>query len=458
MAKHTRTDAELAALAQELAALSYQPVISVIVPVYNTDPQWLRACIESVRRQVYQNWELCLCDDASTTPATVQTLREYESDKRIQIRYSSVNGGISIASNLALETAHGEFVALLDHDDELAPDALAEIVLHLNTHPEADVIYSDEDKLDLSGARCDAFFKPDWSPEHFLTCMYTCHMMVVRRQLMNEVGGFRTGYEGAQDYDLLLRLMERTARIHHIPRVLYHWRKLPESTASAGHAKPWALDAGRLAVEDYVRRRGIEADVLPGGAPGLYRVRRHIRGRPLVSIVIPTAGRLRDTNGTAVDLLANAITSVVQKTSYDAYEFIIVADAGRRAADDDPRPRGHASHGAAVLEARSFQFLREGQRGRVGVVRRACAAVQRRPRSHLAGLVVVDARVLAGDGHRGRRRQAACTPTAGSSISAWCWASRALPRTRSISTREFRPGMPAAPSSRATTRRSPRRA
>ena len=326
VAKHTRTDAELAVLAQELSALSYQPVISVIVPVYNTDPQWLRACIESVRRQVYQNWELCLCDDASTTPATVQALREYESDKRIQIRYSSVNGGISIASNLALETARGEFVALLDHDDELAPDALAEIVLHLNTHPEADVIYSDEDKLDLSGARCDAFFKPDWSPEHFLTCMYTCHMMVVRRQLMNEVGGFRTGYEGAQDYDLLLRLMEQTARIHHIPRVLYHWRKLPESTASAGHAKPWALDAGRLAVEDYVRRRGIEADVLPGGAPGLYRVRRHIRARPLVSIVIPTAGRLRDTNGTAVDLLANAITSVIQKSSYDAYEFIIVAD------------------------------------------------------------------------------------------------------------------------------------
>ena len=234
----------------------------MIVPVYNTDPQWLRACIESVRRQVLpelgtvpvRRW----VDDARNRA----DLREYESDKRIQIRYSSINGGISIASNLALETAHGEFVALLDHDDELAPDALAEIVLHLNTQPEADVIYSDEDKLDLSGARCDAFFKPDWSPEHFLTCMYTCHMMVVRRQLMNEVGGFRTGYEGAQDYDLLLRLMERTARIHHIPRVLYHWRKLPESTASAGHAKPWALDAGRLAVEDYVRRRGIEADVL----------------------------------------------------------------------------------------------------------------------------------------------------------------------------------------------------
>ena len=326
VARHTRGDADLAVVAAEVAALPYQPLISVIVPVYNTDPQWLRACIESVRRQAYANWELCICDDASTLPATVQTLREYESDERVRMRFASVNGGISVASNLALELARGDFVALLDHDDELAPDALAEVVRYVNAHAGADVIYSDEDKLDLQGARCDVFFKPDWSPEHFLTCMYTCHLMVVRRQLMSEVGGFRTGYEGAQDYDLLLRLMERTRHIHHIPRVLYHWRKLPQSTASAGQAKPWALDAGRLAIEDYVRRTAIDAEVLPGGLPGLYRVRRRIRGRPLVSIVIPTAGRPRDVNGTPVDLLAQAIRSVVEKTSYDAYEFIIVAD------------------------------------------------------------------------------------------------------------------------------------
>ncbi len=326
VSRHTRTEAELATLAQEIAALPAQPLISVIVPVYNTDPQWLRACIESVRAQAYPNWELCLCDDASSTPATVQALRAYQPDTRIRVRYASVNGGISVASNLALGLARGDFIALLDHDDELAPDALAEVVRQVNAHPDVDVIYSDEDKLDLQGARCDAFFKPDWSPEHFLACMYTCHLMVVRRRLMTEVGGFRTGYEGAQDYDLLLRLMERTERIDHIPRVLYHWRKLPQSTASAGQAKPWALDAGRLAIEDSVRRNGIEADVLPGGLPGLYRVRRRIRGRPLVSIVIPTAGRLRDVNGTPVDLLANAIRSVVQKTTYDAYELIIVAD------------------------------------------------------------------------------------------------------------------------------------
>lgn len=325
IARNTRSATALQTFAAEVAGLPYQPLISVIIPVYNTDPQWLRACIESVRSQTYANWELCLCDDASTNPETVRTLREYESQE-IRIHYSSVNGGISVASNAALDLAHGDYVAFLDHDDELTPDALGEVVTHLNAHRDADVIYSDEDKLDLQGTRCDAFFKPDWSPEHFLTCMYTCHLMVVRRELVTRIGGFRTGYEGAQDYDLLLRLMEQTPRIQHIPRILYHWRKLPQSTASAGLAKPWALDAGRLAIEDYVRRNTIDAEVLAGGAPGLYRVRRTIRQQPLVSIVIPTAARLRNVNGKPVDLLASGIRSVVEKTTYSHYEFIIVAD------------------------------------------------------------------------------------------------------------------------------------
>ncbi len=325
--RNTRKAEELATLAAETTALTYQPLISIVTPVYNTEPRWLRACIDSVRQQVYPNWEHCLCDDASSLPATIETLREYETDPRIRIRYATVNGGISIASNAALEQASGEFVALLDHDDELPPDALAEVVRYLDRHPDADVLYSDEDKLDLAGARCDPYFKPDWSPDHFLTCMYTCHFMVIRRTLLAEIGGFRKGYEGAQDYDLLLRLMERTTRIHHIPRVLYHWRKLPESTASAGQAKPWALDAGRLALEDYVRRNGVEAEVLSGGLPGVYRIKRRIRGTPLVSIVIPTAGRYRTVRGGQVDMLAAAIRSVVEKTEYRYYELIVVADA-----------------------------------------------------------------------------------------------------------------------------------
>jgi GT2 family glycosyltransferase len=325
---NTRSKEDLALFAGQVAALPYQPLISVLTPVHNTDPRWLRACIDSVRRQAYPNWELCICDDASSAHETVKLLREYESDQRIRIRYSPKNGGISAASNTALELARGDFVALLDHDDELAPDALAEVVKHVNEHPDADVIYSDEDKLDTIGARCDPYFKPDWSPEHFLSTMYTCHLMVVRRQLLEKVGGFRTGYEGAQDYDLLLRLIDQgtDARVHHIPRVLYHWRKSPQSTASAAQAKPWALDAGRRALEEYVRRNGIDGDVLPGNAQGLYRIRRRIRGNPLVSIVIPTSGRVRNVAGEQVDLLANAISSVVQKTAYPHYEFVIVAD------------------------------------------------------------------------------------------------------------------------------------
>ncbi len=236
-------------------------------------------------------------------------------------------------------------MALLDHDDELRPEALAEVVRHFNARPDADVFYSDEDKLDMSGTRCDPYFKPDWSPEHFESCMYTCHFMVIRRSVVDEVGGFRTGYEGAQDYDLLLRIIDRPGdrpgdrpdretpsratrgretMVHHIPRILYHWRKLPESTASAGLAKPWALDAGRLALEDHVRRTALDADVLPGGAPGVFRVRRRIRGTPLVSLIIPTAGRPRTAGGKTIDLLAQAIRSVVDKTAYEHVELVLV--------------------------------------------------------------------------------------------------------------------------------------
>lgn len=316
----------LVALGADVLALPRQPLVSVITPVYNTDPRWLRACVESVRRQAYPNWEHCLCDDASTRPETTAVLREFEGDPRIHIVRSASNGGISVATNAALAEARGEFIALLDHDDELTPDALAEVVRWINDHPETDVVYSDEDKLEPSGERCDPFFKPDWSPEHFVHCMYTCHLFVARRALVAEVGGFRKGYEGAQDYDLLLRLMERTSNIGHIPRILYHWRKLPESTANAQTAKPWAEDAGRVALEDYVRRRQLDALVLPGAAMGLFRIKRRIAGTPLVSIVMPTAGMLTEVGGVPADLLAQAITSVVRRTAWKEYEIILVAD------------------------------------------------------------------------------------------------------------------------------------
>ena len=291
--RHTPDAPALAAMAEQAAHFPYQPLISIITPVWNTDPRWLHALTESVRQQVYPRWELCLADDASEAEATRTALRELAADPRITISRLPANGHISAASNAALATASGEFVVMLDHDDELTPDALFEVVRHLNQHPDADMLYSDEDKLDLEGRRCDPYFKPDWSPEHFFSCMYTCHLMAVRRRLVEEIGGFRLGYEGAQDYDLVLRVMERTTRIHHIPKILYRWRKLPESAASAIDAKPWAHEAAHRALADHFRRTGERAEVLPGATQGSFRIRFQIAESPLVSIIIPARAAAR---------------------------------------------------------------------------------------------------------------------------------------------------------------------
>ncbi len=322
--RHTLSPTDLEHMRAHAQALSYQPRFTVITPVYNTDPRWLRACIESVRHQIYPHWELCLVDDGSTNRATWQVLRESEADPRIRVAFLPSNRGISAASNRALAMASGEFIAVLDHDDELSADALYRVAVLLNEHPDADFVYSDEDKIDRDGRRCDPHFKPDWSPDHLLACMYTCHLMVLRRSLVEAVGGFREGFEGAQDYDLVLRVMERTSRIHHIPRILYHWRKLPRSAAADPTAKPWAHEAGRRALADYLARNGIAGEVLPGAAFGLFRVRRHIVGRPLVSIVIPTTGCPAASDGT--DLLGRALESLVEHTSYDHFEVVLVTD------------------------------------------------------------------------------------------------------------------------------------
>jgi GT2 family glycosyltransferase len=358
---NTPTDENLVRLKTDGSALRWQPLISIVTPVYNTDPRWLRACIESVRRQAYSNWELCLCDDGSTSKGTRRVLQEYADDPRVRVIWSPSNGGISSASNLALEQATGDFVALLDHDDELAPDALFEVVKLLNDKPDVDFVYSDEDKLDAAGERCDPYFKPDWSPEHFLSCMYTCHLMVVRRSLLRDIGGFRKGYEGAQDYDVGLRLMERTDRIHHIPKILYHWRKIPESLASSGAAKTWAMDAGERALQDYVNRRRLDAAVAPGAAPGLYRVRHRIKDRPLVSIVIPTAGRTREVSGQTIDLLHNCVRSIVEKSSYDNYEILIadngtITDASRAYLEKVPHRRVTFRYSGQFNYSRKMNF------------------------------------------------------------------------------------------------------
>jgi GT2 family glycosyltransferase len=321
---HEAAGAARERLEASISGLRRRPLISIIVPVHDTPPALLTACIESVRRQIYDRWELCIADDASTSEETRETLRKYSQDGRVQVVRLERHGHISAASNAALAMASGEFIALLDHDDELAPDALAEVARYVDAYPEADVIYSDEDKLDASGARCDPFFKPSWSPDLFLSYMYTCHLMVVRRELVEMIGGFRPGFEGAQDYDLMLRLMERNSRVHHIPRVLYHWRKDSGSTAAAPGAKPWAIDAGRRALEDHASRAGLEAEVLPGPTPGMYRFKRAIRGEPLVSIVVPTTGQPRAHGD---DLLARCLRSL-SRTTWRQFEVVVAADRG----------------------------------------------------------------------------------------------------------------------------------
>jgi glycosyltransferase involved in cell wall biosynthesis len=322
--------ADLARMASESERLPFRPLISIITPVYNTDPDLLRACIDSVRRQAYPNWELCLADDGSTSAGTLAVLRE-QTDPRIRVTRLETNARISAASNAALALATGEFIALLDHDDELTPNALFEVVTHLNSAPATDVVYSDEDKLDPDGRCSEPFFKPDWSPEHLLTAMYTCHLTVARRSLVERIGGFRIGYEGAQDHDLMLRLSDVTSNIHHLPRVLYHWRRTPESTASAASAKPWADDSGRRALADYVARHDIDAEVVSGGVPGLYRVRFAIRGEPRVTVLVvgPPDGAERLRARTAYP---NVALAAVDRTSADRVAAI---DAAAARADGD---------------------------------------------------------------------------------------------------------------------------
>jgi GT2 family glycosyltransferase len=325
---HTPSASDLAAMTREQAGWPLRPLISIVTPVYNTDPKWLRACVASVQRQAYPNWELCLCDDASPSAATRAALDELAAaDPRIKLTRLTVNKGISGASNAALAMASGNFVGLLDHDDELTPDALFQVVRAINAQPDLDVIYSDEDKLEEDGSRVEPFFKPDWSPDLLLSFMYACHFFVARRALVQDAGGFRAECAGAQDYDLMLRLTERSARIHHVPSILYHWRKIPGSTAAMMVAKPWAVDAGQRALTDAAARRGWDAEVVPGRGPGLYRVRFRISGSPLVSILILTRGGA-SAHGGRGDLLAECLGALVKRATYRHYELVIAADAG----------------------------------------------------------------------------------------------------------------------------------
>lgn len=255
------------AMAEEAARFRHRPTFSILVPVYNVDPKWLREAIESVLGQVYPHWELCLADDHSTKPELLRYLDRLPPDPRIKLARRAENGHICAATNTAAELATGEFVCLLDNDDALAPHALFAVAQLLQTHPNTDLIYSDEDKIDAAGHRYDPQFKPDWSPELLLSYNYINHFTVIRRGVFEKAGRFRRGFEGSQDHDLLLRVTELTDRVHHVPQILYHWRALPESTASAASVKPIVHTSGRRAVEETLGRRGASLTLdVPGFA------------------------------------------------------------------------------------------------------------------------------------------------------------------------------------------------
>lgn len=246
-------------LRSRAAALRYRPTISILMPVYNVAPIWFRQAVASVVGQLYENWELCIADDCSTKPELMAEFATLPDDPRIKFVKRERNGHICAATNSAADLATGEYVALLDHDDCLAPDALLEVVSALQTRPDADLIYTDEDKIDVAGHRYDPQLKPDWSPELLLSYNYVNHFTVLRRSLFESVGRYRIGYEGSQDHDLLLRTTERTDRVLHVPRILYHWRAHPESTAGRATQKTIVHSSGRKAVQDALARRGIAA-------------------------------------------------------------------------------------------------------------------------------------------------------------------------------------------------------
>lgn len=307
------------------------PRFSVVTPVYETPPDVLWMMLESVRTQSCENWELCLVDDCSQEPHVRSTLDAVAAeDPRIKVAHRENNGGIVAASNDALTMATGEFIALLDHDDELHPDALALADEALRASPEADYLYTDEDKIDVGGNHSGPFFKPDWSPERMRTQMYTCHMSVLRRSLVEEVGGFDPEFEGSQDWDLVLKVTERARAVLHIPRVLYHWRMIETSAAGGGEAvKPWAFEAGKRAIQAQCDRIGLQAEVARDPSdPGVYHVNPTLEREPLVSIVIPTACQVREIRYEPVVLVEHCLRSIVNDSTYGNYEIVCVIDEG----------------------------------------------------------------------------------------------------------------------------------
>ncbi len=318
----TLSDADREAIRAHVQRLDAKPLISVVMPAYDTDERLLKAAIASVQAQLYPNWELCVCDDASPSPQVWRVLKKAAArDKRIKVVRRDQNGHISAATNSALALATGDFVALMDHDDLLPEHALYEVAVELNAHPDTDLIYTDEDKVDGEGQRFEPYFKTDWNPELLLTQNMVSHLGVYRKALVDQLGGLRVGFEGSQDYDLALRVSEATTpdRIRHIPAILYHWRQNAGVASFSESALERCADAARRAVTEHLVRTGEPAATVESqpDLPAWLYVRRPLPDpAPLVSVIVPTRDR--------ANLLAACARGVLQETDYPAIELIIV--------------------------------------------------------------------------------------------------------------------------------------
>ena len=333
----TLSEKDLQEIKKHCRVFDYKPKISILMPTYNTPEAFLRKAIESVQAQLYDNWELCIADDASTKKHVKQVLDEYQvSDDRIKIVYRAENQHISATSNSALEIATGDYITLLDHDDELSVHALYYVVNALNDNPDALLIYSDEDKIDEIQGRHEPYFKPDWNPDLLLSQNYISHLGVYQRQRTIDIGGFRVGFEGSQDYDLVLRFVSglKETQIEHIPHILYHWRKHDESTALDEYQKNYAYDAGLKAVQQYLDKEYAEkselerpdsswekskpalAELIPHWGT-MFRIKYGLPEKlPLVSVIIPTKNNRL--------ILSRCLESLSEKTSYDNIEILVI--------------------------------------------------------------------------------------------------------------------------------------
>lgn len=341
-------------------------LVSVLTPVFDTEPAVLTDLIESLRRQTLDRWELCAVDDGSTRDDTREHLRLWAAhDSRVRIYERPSRGGIVAASNDALAMALGDWVLLADHDDVVAEPLVADVAAVIAEHPDVDVVYTDEDKFDRPFHHFDAFFKPDWSPELLLAQDYLGHAVALRRSIVDDAGGFRPGLDGAQDWDLLLRVTERTDRVRHIGRVLYHWRSHPGSTSRGTDAKPYALEAGRRAVADALERRRIDGWVEPvPELPGYSTVRRRLAHPPLVSIVMPTIGAERELHGARVRLVDRALASLASTTAYDEVEIVaVVGEAAPDGLADELPGLARDRPLRVVRDTGRFDFARAVNRG-----------------------------------------------------------------------------------------------